>query len=181
MANQAKLFCSVECADEAKFVRYVRRCTRDGRIERPDVLDAIRIRFAMIVGGGYPERERHMPPSIRRAVIARDGGRCQQCGQPGADIDHIEGSSNEIENLQLLCRRCHNKKTIAGLVEIGPGDEDYEETMERAKRLSSRIEASVPKRPCDDDRHWDTRYRRSMLEREKALKKKNAQEKRAAK
>ena len=152
----------------------------------------------MVVTGGYPERERHVPPVIRRAVIARDGGRCRHCGQPGTDIDHIEGGSCEMENLQLLCRTCHNKKTKAGLVEttsrtegelleitlgtkvklvveITFGIEDYEGAMGRAKRLLSRIKAAVPKRPCDDDRFWDTRYPRFLSERSKALKKNDAQ------
>ncbi len=34
----------------------------------------------------------------------------------GSDVDHIipivEGGTNEIINLQMLCRSCHTKKTI---------------------------------------------------------------------
>jgi hypothetical protein len=52
--------------------------------------------------------------------------------------------------------------------------------MGRAKHLISRINAAVPKRPCDDDRHWDTRYPRFLSERSKALKKNDAQANRNA-
>jgi len=177
MTNQAKLYCSEGCSEEAKSVRYVRRCIRDARIERPDVREAVEIRLGLVVSGGYPERERHVPPAIRKAVIARDGGRCQMCGRPGTDMDHIEGNSNEMENLRLLCRICHNKKTIAGMVEIASGTEGYQRAMEIQKRLLHRINASVPKRRCDDDEHWDSLYPRILLRRQNALKKKDAQAK----
>src|SRR5262249_29900336 len=107
----AELFCSELCKQEAKFVRYVRACGRDGRDKQPDVQEAIRIRLAIILGGGYPEKERQIDKSIRKAIIERDKGRCKNCGNPGDQIDHISGSSNELENLQLLCRKCHNQKT----------------------------------------------------------------------
>lgn len=169
MGSQAKLYCREECAEEAKTVRYVRRCLHNGRISDAYVQEAILIRLGMVMGGGYPEKERRVLPSIRRVVIARDGGRCRKCGKPGGDIDHIEGGSNEMENLQLLCRSCHNKKTLAGLVEITTEDEGYEEAMMRRKRLTSRINALVPKRPCDNDKHWDSVYPRILLERRRRL------------
>src|SRR6266542_5719934 len=81
-----RLFCSEACADEAKFVRYWRRCTRDGRINQPDVLEALQIRLAHIMAGGYSERERHITRSRRAEVFKRDEGRCRECGQPGTDI-----------------------------------------------------------------------------------------------
>src|SRR6267142_4720449 len=92
LIRQVKLFCSEACADEAKLVRYARRCFSDGRINQTDVQEAIQIRIAHALSGGYSERERRVLPSVRSAVIARDGGRCQKCGQPGTDIDHIHGS-----------------------------------------------------------------------------------------
>jgi 5-methylcytosine-specific restriction endonuclease McrA len=179
IADQVKLFCSEKCKEEAKSVRYARRCIREGRTERPDVREAIEIRFAMILGGGYPERERSVSPSVRRAVIARAGGRCQQCGKRGTDIDHMKGNSNNIEDLQLLCRTCHNEKTTAGFLEITPKTEGYEELMATARRLQSRVRASVPKRRCDDDEHWDKLYPRILLRRQNALKKKSEQANRA--
>ena len=55
----------------------------------------------------------------RRQVIRRDGGRCQLCPTdrptPGSVVDHIlpiiEGGTDDLGNLQLLCTPCHNAKT----------------------------------------------------------------------
>lgn len=48
----------------------------------------------------------------RRVVIHRDGGKCQQCGQAGTDVDHkIAGDDHSLNNLQLLCVDCHKAKT----------------------------------------------------------------------
>ena len=41
-----RLFCSVLCQDEAKLVRYVRRCSADGRSAGDEVQEAIEIRMA---------------------------------------------------------------------------------------------------------------------------------------
>lgn len=47
---------------------------------------------------------------IRRAVLDRDGWRCQRCGRPGAlEVHHIDRDpgDNRLENLQAVCRPCH--------------------------------------------------------------------------
>lgn len=65
-----------------------------------------------------PKRQ-PIKPSIRFQVLKRDGYRCQMCGataQDGAklEIDHIhpvsKGGSNELSNLQVLCRDCNAGK-----------------------------------------------------------------------
>ncbi|MDX6499065.1 MAG: hypothetical protein QOG23_2325 [Blastocatellia bacterium] len=171
LIGQVKLFCSEACADEAKLVRYARRSIGDGRINQPDVQEAIQIRIAHALGGGYSERERRMPLSLRRAVFARDKGRCQKCGQLGTDIDHIHSSSNELANLQLLCGTCHNKKTKERFVEITPEHERYAEVDAKRDSLRFRIEASEPQRPCDDEKNWLTSHRQFMTDRRRELKK----------
>jgi hypothetical protein len=154
ITKQVRLFCSELCADEAKFVRYFRRCKQDGRIKEPDVLEAIQIRFAHIMGGGYNARARHIPPSVRAAVLKRDGGVCRSCGQPGTDIDHISNDSDDMENLQLLCKSCHNKKTQQQIIEITPEDERYLAHTLKANALRSRCESALPLRLCDDQELW---------------------------
>lgn len=52
---------------------------------------------------------------MRQIVLARDGRACRQCGRDSfPEIDHIwpilHGGTSEIENLQVLCRRCNRKK-----------------------------------------------------------------------
>ena len=50
-------------------------------------------------------------------VRERDDYRCQRCGAWGKEVDHkvpvAEGGGNDPANLQVLCRRCHKKKTRA--------------------------------------------------------------------
>lgn len=164
-----KLFCSRACADEAKFVRYVRRCRRDGRDKTPDVKEAIEIRLAHILGGGYPEQERQLSATVRAAVIARDNGRCQLCGQPGNQIDHIRGSSSNLDNLQLLCRSCHNLKTRASMVRVTPDSPDWERCNTKVIALMRRIDAIKPKRVCDDDKTWPSAWRDYMRERKQTF------------
>lgn len=50
----------------------------------------------------------------RRAVFARDGGRCQYCSAPAESIDHVvprsRGGGHEWENVVAACRRCNGAK-----------------------------------------------------------------------
>lgn len=59
--------------------------------------------------------------SLRNLALRRDDGICQECKRNGRmatgnQIDHIKPRSKfpelayEIENLQTLCARCHNRK-----------------------------------------------------------------------
>ena len=52
---------------------------------------------------------------LRQQVLERDGGRCLTCGATtDLTIDHIvslaRGGSDEIDNLQTLCRSCNSRK-----------------------------------------------------------------------
>jgi len=51
---------------------------------------------------------------LRQIVIRRDAGTCQVCGQPGEHVDHVIprrlGGTDELSNLQLLCRTCNLSK-----------------------------------------------------------------------
>ena len=58
---------------------------------------------------------------LRPMVWRRDAGRCQWplysgvCGLQGFETDHIvnraNGGSDTMENLRVLCKRHHNRKT----------------------------------------------------------------------
>ena len=59
---------------------------------------------------------------LRKKVIARDKGMCQECRRkgiynPGRDVDHIidkaDGGTDDMDNLQLLCVPHHTAKTAA--------------------------------------------------------------------
>ena len=53
-------------------------------------------------------------PLSRRAVFARDGGRCQYCGKSAESIDHVIPRSKQGEhswdNVVACCRRCNAYK-----------------------------------------------------------------------
>jgi 5-methylcytosine-specific restriction endonuclease McrA len=168
--KKAELYCSDSCKDEAKFVRYVRRCEKDGRANKPDVKEAIEFRLAHILSGGYPERERTLPAIVRAKIISKAEGKCKKCGKPGNQIDHIKGSSNQIKNLQLLCIECHNKKTRESLRPLTPDSENWLESNFRIIALMERIESKIALRICDDDDEWPKEWRNLLKEREESLK-----------
>lgn len=68
---------------------------------------------------------------LRKAVTKRDGWRCVACGKGTntGEVDHItplrKGGSDDLSNLQYLCKPCHAAKTAK---EWG-----REDTPERAK------------------------------------------------
>ena len=54
-------------------------------------------------------------PAVRQYVLDRDKHQCQSCGsRDRLEIDHIKslaaGGSNDISNLQTLCRSCNARK-----------------------------------------------------------------------
>jgi 5-methylcytosine-specific restriction endonuclease McrA len=50
----------------------------------------------------------------RRAVFARDGHRCQYCGAPAENIDHViprsKGGAHAWDNVVAACRPCNARK-----------------------------------------------------------------------
>jgi 5-methylcytosine-specific restriction endonuclease McrA len=66
---------------------------------------------------------RNHVPLTRRAVFARDGGRCVYCAAPATSIDHViprsRGGEHVWENVVSCCRRCNHAKADRGLMELG--------------------------------------------------------------
>jgi 5-methylcytosine-specific restriction endonuclease McrA len=62
-------------------------------------------------------------PLTRRAVFARDGGRCVYCAAPATSLDHVvprsRGGEHRWENVVSCCRRCNHAKADRGLPELG--------------------------------------------------------------
>ena len=62
-------------------------------------------------------------PLTRRAVFARDGGRCVYCGNAASSIDHVvprsRGGRHEWSNVVSACRRCNHVKADRAVSELG--------------------------------------------------------------
>lgn len=69
-----------------------------------------------------------LPKAVQLEIFDRSRGICEasDCDNAGKEIDHIIpqacGGSNEPENLQLLCRHHHQKKTADDLQRIAKAD-----------------------------------------------------------
>src|SRR3712207_5583978 len=59
----------------------------------------------------------------RRAVFARDDNRCQYCGAPAENIDHViprsRGGQHVWENVVAACRPCNSRKEDRSVPEAG--------------------------------------------------------------
>ena len=60
-------------------------------------------------------RSRNIPTQVKREVVRRDAGKCRLCGSDkDLHFDHdypfAKGGSNEVENIQLLCKKCNLSK-----------------------------------------------------------------------
>ncbi|WP_037572104.1 HNH endonuclease [Phaeacidiphilus oryzae] len=62
-------------------------------------------------------------PLTRRALFARDGGRCVYCGAAATSVDHVvprsRGGRHQWDNVVAACRRCNHVKADRHLVELG--------------------------------------------------------------
>jgi 5-methylcytosine-specific restriction endonuclease McrA len=81
----------------------------------------------------------------RRALLAIFGGRCLACGSASVlELDHVipggAGGSDRIENLQVLCKRCHLEKTRAH------ASTDYRPRHLRGRDLLQAVEDRLPRR-----------------------------------
>jgi hypothetical protein len=159
------LFCSEVCKQTAKAIRYARARNADGTYNQPDIADAIKIKIGSVLGGGYPESERRLLPTVRAAIFERDGGQCMSCGKPATEIDHMKPQhgtkTNDPDNLQSLCRDCHVEKTLAS---SRPLKDDEEEQL---MAILLRIESPEPVRLCDGA-EWNGSYRAFQKRRKEA-------------
>jgi 5-methylcytosine-specific restriction endonuclease McrA len=155
-AKAGKLYCSEKCNQIAGTVRYGRKALKDGRWHSPDVQEAIRMRIAHILGGGYPEKARRVPPEMRAFIFTRDNHTCVLCGAPADTIDHINGSVNTPDNLRALCRSCNMAR-----VKMIPATP---EQTKQARAFLARIQAKEPLRICDDEEIWDSIWREIAAE-----------------
>jgi 5-methylcytosine-specific restriction endonuclease McrA len=62
-------------------------------------------------------------PLTRRAVFARDGGRCVYCGATATSLDHVvprsRGGAHTWDNVVASCARCNHTKADRALGDLG--------------------------------------------------------------
>jgi 5-methylcytosine-specific restriction endonuclease McrA len=66
---------------------------------------------------------RHTVPLSRRAIFARDGGRCVYCAAAATSIDHVvpksRGGDHTWDNVVSACHKCNHLKADRTLKELG--------------------------------------------------------------
>lgn len=66
---------------------------------------------------------RRAVPLTRRAIFARDGGRCVYCDAPATSIDHViprsRGGQHAWDNVVSACRRCNHVKADRPFSDLG--------------------------------------------------------------
>ena len=93
-----------------------------------------------------PAARKNFTKAQRRAVGARQEGRCTKCSRPIADIDHIVplelGGAHTLDNFQGLCKPHHQIKTV-----------DDAKAIAKARRIRKRRDGTrrprqkIPSRP----------------------------------
>ncbi len=66
---------------------------------------------------------RAVVPLTRRAVFARDEGRCVYCNAPATSLDHVipksRGGQHSWENVVSACGRCNHAKADRAISDLG--------------------------------------------------------------
>ena len=113
-----------------------------------------RSHFCDICGTPLEEREGRikLPPGMKEKVFRNDGYRCRMCGASKEDgieltIDHIiplaAGGTNDLDNLQTLCRECNENK--ANLILPSGLEIDIETKQNELKLLNNLLEQEESK------------------------------------
>lgn len=164
LEHRPVLFCSELCQQTASDVRYWRKALRVGTFQNdPEVREAINMRLAHLLAGGYNAKARTIPASVRSEVVARDKV-CVRCGAAGEEIDHMNGDSNDPADLQFLCGPCHRAKTAESFV---PASEEQQAFL--ADLEQRRVLPHEPALLCDDEAFWEDIWRKLHSERLKRI------------
>lgn len=93
--------------------------------------------------------------SIRLAVLRRDGYKCTSCGARASQVDHVEpGDDHGMENLQSLCRFCHDVKTRREGAEAQRRHRAYLRSLTRRKPERSPGELPIQRATPSGRKGW---------------------------
>lgn len=94
------------------------------------------------------------PRATREAVKIRDQNKCMNCGIEGnstkMDVHHIvprnQGGSNQMSNLILLCRKCHDAahgECMAPTVDFETSGEMENDEFEQFRKLFQNFQPAI--------------------------------------
>lgn len=155
--NRRALFCSERCRQIAEWVRYARRKTAEGIIDRPDIQEAVTSRLSVLIRGFYDKRgERFVSDAERQELRSR--GRCQKCGtdftQDGDrkfTVQHIR--IDDGFSVEAWCYRCNMEHAQSAIVVLSESESEF------VQKCFDRVHAEKPLLPCDDEVNWPTQWR----------------------
>ena len=122
------------------------------------IFDDLNYKICPYCGEQLSEREgrQPIPRQLRHEVFVRDGYRCRECGasvEDGAtlEIDHIlpvaKGGTNDIDNLQTLCKECNRAKYTDEWVEGNLGAKALEEELkylqEKIQQIKDKLSVTI--------------------------------------
>lgn len=81
-------YCSVQCKEQAGFVRQFRKALAEDTIFDPERQAGTGQALWNLQGGGFPRRQMMVPARVIAKVIEREEGKCSVCGGPATEIDH---------------------------------------------------------------------------------------------
>ncbi|OGT35282.1 MAG: hypothetical protein A3F11_10150 [Gammaproteobacteria bacterium RIFCSPHIGHO2_12_FULL_37_14] len=89
-------------------------------IEESQEIHALRRKISNLItvieNKSTPNNRKRIPDDVQIAVFSRDNGQCVKCSaQSELHFDHLipvsKGGSDTVENIQILCRACNQRKS----------------------------------------------------------------------
>lgn len=82
-------YCSDPCKEHSAFVRQFRSALTNGMLETEERQVALGQKLWRLLGGGLPLRVGLIPERALARILARNDGKCENCGLPAKHVDHI--------------------------------------------------------------------------------------------
>lgn len=119
------------------------------------VFNDLKFKICPYCGGELDTRygRQPIPRKLRHEVFQRDGYRCRECGaskdETSLEIDHIvpvaRGGTNDIDNLQTLCRECnrmkHTDEWVGGETDLEVAQNELSVLKEQLNRSEEKLKS----------------------------------------
>ena len=129
--------------------KYCKKCGK--------VYDDLNYKLCPFCGGELAVRygRQPIPRKLRHEVFKRDGYRCRECGaskdETSLEIDHIvpvaRGGTNDIDNLQTLCRECnrmkHTDEWVGGETDLQVAENELKNLKEQLQKAKEGLKYAL--------------------------------------